>query len=224
MGLDSVQHRLISYYSSWGWICKNSTSAKWDTSLRSFDYKNSSTCLRLRLCNWIAMSVARFLRRISQQQRLHPNIILHYDSTSRNLHSWFWYVVVAIRHLILWSYMLMYVCDRPASHGNDHTRTLAYRIIRSRERTTPTDLVHLRLTHEFKAPCCLCACQAIGGGYTESAMYIADSGPYVRSFIILFCCDADTFPIFTAARVPAPPPILYLPHTSGKPKFYLIGT
>jgi hypothetical protein len=43
------------------------------------------------------------------------------------------------------------------------------------ERVTPPDLVHLRLTHEFKAPCCLCACQAIGGGYTESAIYIANS-------------------------------------------------
>jgi hypothetical protein len=51
------------------------------------------------------------------------------------------------------------------------------------ERVTPTGLQEFRKSHEFRAPCCLCACQAIGGGYTESAVYIAEEGPNFGKYV-----------------------------------------
>ena len=38
------------------------------------------------------MSLTRFLWCIHRQQQLAPAMILHYDSTMRDLRIWFWYV------------------------------------------------------------------------------------------------------------------------------------
>jgi len=51
-------------------------------------------------------------------------------------------------------------------------------------RITPTDLLGHRVTHEFRAPCCLCASNtATGIGYTESAIYRPTQGPHFGEYV-----------------------------------------
>jgi hypothetical protein len=56
-------------------------------------------------------------------------------------------------------------------------------------RVSPSDLLDYRLDHDFKAPCCLCASNARGISFTESAIYIALSGPYEEEYVA--GCAAD---------------------------------
>lgn len=52
-------------------------------------------------------------------------------------------------------------------------------------RVTPSGLSGYRETHEFKAPCCLCAAETTAiANYTETVIYIAaDAGPYHGSYV-----------------------------------------
>lgn len=49
----------------------------------------------------------------------------------------------------------------------------------------PADLLNYRANHEFRAPCCLCASisNPHTADYTESAIYIADNGPYWAEYV-----------------------------------------
>jgi hypothetical protein len=114
-----------------------------------------------------AQSQLRYLRRIHRQERLVPAIILQYDPTSRDLHPWFWYVHDWSSQLQNDAEELNYLNQRPVS--------------RTGARVTPTDLVEHRRAHDFKAPCCLCACSSIV--YTESAIYIAVKGQYSGEYV-----------------------------------------
>lgn len=51
------------------------------------------------------------------------------------------------------------------------------------ERITPTMLLDYRTDYEFKAPCCLCACNSFGIGYTECAIYIPLHGNYSGEYV-----------------------------------------
>jgi len=50
-------------------------------------------------------------------------------------------------------------------------------------RVPPSDLLDYRIDHEFRAPCCLCASNANGVGFTESAIYLAICGPYKDEYV-----------------------------------------
>jgi len=51
------------------------------------------------------MSLGRYLRRISRHQQL-KDTILHYDSASRDLRTWFWFVLASSNLTLL--FMLMH--------------------------------------------------------------------------------------------------------------------
>lgn len=40
-----------------------------------------------------------------------------------------------------------------------------------------------RELYDYKAPCCICALDTLGAVYTESAVYIAHSGPYTGEYV-----------------------------------------
>lgn len=106
---------------------------------------------------------SRFLSRIEHEQRKTPTIILHYDSHSRDLRVWFWY---AFSHVNI---VYTEIClRRPVSNIG--------------VRVPPTDLFDYRSTHDFKTPCCLCACKAYGS-YTETAIFRALDGPYAGEYV-----------------------------------------
>jgi len=50
-------------------------------------------------------------------------------------------------------------------------------------RVAPSDLAQYCVSHQFRAPCCLCACIVIGSRYTESAIYLASAGQYSGEFV-----------------------------------------
>jgi hypothetical protein len=51
------------------------------------------------------------------------------------------------------------------------------------EQIAPADLLNFCLMHEFRAPCCLCACQGVESNYTELAMFIAEGGPNLGKYM-----------------------------------------
>jgi hypothetical protein len=50
-------------------------------------------------------------------------------------------------------------------------------------RVPPSDFTNYRTVREFKGPCCLCASDAAADSYTESAVYLALSGPYDGEYV-----------------------------------------
>ena len=107
----------------------------------------------------------RYLRRISRHQQ--RGYIFHYDSTVRDLRIWYWYVVVV----------------QPCCTVARWYATISRPLSDADERIAPADLPNFRLTHEFRAPCCLCACQDVEGNYTEAAMFIAEDGPNLGKYM-----------------------------------------
>ena len=73
--------------------------------------------------------------------------------------------------------------------GNRHFTEIVYIVLRpvteAGTRVTPTELLNHRITHEFKAPSCLCACINPGTSYTESAIYlnVAIDSPYFGEYM-----------------------------------------
>ena len=109
-----------------------------------------------------------FLRRI--QQDLLAATILHYDPTSCHLHPWFWYMKTVAN----FTNKLKHLDNRPVSQTG--------------ARITLIDLAEYRRAYDFRAPCCLCACDSVI--YTESAIYIALEGQYSGEYVV--SCASDT--------------------------------
>jgi hypothetical protein len=57
------------------------------------------------------------------------------------------------------------------------------------ERVPPSDLSEHRTSHDFKVPCCLCACDAAAPQYVESEIYTATEGPFWGEYVA--GCAAD---------------------------------
>ena len=55
---------------------------------------------------------------------------------------------------------------------------------------TPADLSNHCITHEFKTPCCLCACNFADARYIESTIYLATDGPYFGEYVAV--CASGT--------------------------------
>ena len=106
----------------------------------------------------------RYLRRISRHQQ--QGNIFHYNSRIRDLCVWYWYVIVHLYHT-----RMKYSCttSRPLNDAE--------------ERIVPADLPTFRITHDFRAPSCLCAHHGIEGSYTESALFIAEDGPNLGKYM-----------------------------------------
>ncbi|KIM71884.1 hypothetical protein PILCRDRAFT_16633 [Piloderma croceum F 1598] len=57
-------------------------------------------------------------------------------------------------------------------------------------RVPPSDLLDYRVHYNFRAPCCLCIPNAHGCGFSETAIYVALSGPYAGEYVA--GCASDT--------------------------------
>jgi hypothetical protein len=117
-------------------------------------------------------NISFYLRRLRRQQRLVHAIILHFDPIARDLRAWFWYVDT--------------VCDI----GIALKECVLRPVTEEGMRVTPMDLPDHQITHEFRAPCCLCACNFVGTRYIESAIYLANDGPYIGEYVA--GCASDT--------------------------------
>jgi hypothetical protein len=58
------------------------------------------------------------------------------------------------------------------------------------QRVTPSDLADYRITHQFRAPSCLCGCKTNNASYAETAIYIAKDGPYSGEYVV--GCASDS--------------------------------
>ncbi|KIM74573.1 hypothetical protein PILCRDRAFT_92530 [Piloderma croceum F 1598] len=56
-------------------------------------------------------------------------------------------------------------------------------------RVTPTDLLAHRHVHDFKTPCCLCACDDAAPDYIETAIYRITRGPYTGKYVATCALD-----------------------------------
>ena len=63
-------------------------------------------------------------------------------------------------------------------------------ITQTGERVPPSDFDGYRVNYDFRAPCCLCANDAVGGRYTESAVFLALDGKYTGEYVA--GCASDT--------------------------------
>jgi len=111
-------------------------------------------------------SYVTLLDRVQQEHRSKPSAIFHYDLVVHDLGIWFWCVTLS-QEICIEYLQLLCSLRRP--------------VLRSGQRVTPTDLWGHRMTHQFKAPCCLCA--STEGYYTECFIYPAEDGPYAGEHV-----------------------------------------
>jgi len=109
------------------------------------------------------MSTWKYLVRIGRQ--LVVNVILHYDSASRDLCAWFWWVFKPVP--MFYSYHWHH--SRPVDGAG--------------QRVTPSSLLDHRNAYQFRAPCCLCAQNCTTDDYIESAIYITGVGQYSGKYV-----------------------------------------
>ena len=112
------------------------------------------------------------LRWIQIHEQLSPTVVLHYDHPSRDLRTWFWCVLSSS------PFACTLIIDflRPVTEKGS--------------RVPPSDLLDHRVHYNFCAPCCLCIPNADGCGFTETAIYVALSGPYAGEYVA--GCASDT--------------------------------
>jgi hypothetical protein len=66
--------------------------------------------------------------------------------------------------------LLMCICARPVTDAG--------------ERVTPSKLLEHRRSHDFKAPCCLCASlDPNENAYTEASIFLATLGPFAGQYV-----------------------------------------
>lgn len=108
-----------------------------------------------------------FLERISDQQRHHPAIILHFDVVANDLRIWFWCVELPSTRV------------PRAGQANAHRPIGTDGLL-----ITPAALWLYRENHVFKTPCCLCAfTDASVNHYAESAIYMATLPPFSGQYV-----------------------------------------
>jgi hypothetical protein len=139
-----------------------------------------------------ASNVSRFktfLLRLEGQTTL-GGLLLHYNAEVSDLHPWFWCVggAIAQSHILNTSSPIRPVTEEGA-------------------RVPPSDLHQYRLDYDFHGPCCLCTMDKIGDtAYTESAIFVCETGKYAGEYIAAcaedFCGFMSAFLRTLCLKVP----------------------